>query len=253
MKTFESIENWKNQVAVNQHSQLQVGFVPTMGALHEGHLTLVRQALRENDHCVVSIFLNPTQFNDPKDLQNYPADLDGDLRKLKAEGVDSVFLPKATELYIDDYRYHVDEKQLSMYLCGDRRPGHFRGVLTVVLKLLNLVQAQKAYFGEKDFQQLTLIKGMCEAFFIPTQIIGLPTVRESDGLAMSSRNTRLNIEDRNRAPLFFKSLKEGPDAIAVKSKLTELGFKVDYVKDVDGRRFGAIFMNDVRLIDNVSI
>lgn len=235
-----------------------LGFVPTMGALHPGHLSLVERSRSETDFTVVSIYVNPTQFNNPNDLANYPETLTVDLQLLEAAGVSAVFMPTYELLYPDDYAYEVDEKQFSRELCGEKRPGHFTGVLTVVMKLLNLVKPQKAYFGEKDFQQLSLVKGMVEAFFLETEIIGCPIIREGDGLAMSSRNLNLSRCDRRKAPLFSRLLSnpKGSDE-HIKARLGRAGFEVDYVLTKGRRRFGAVVMGDttapVRLIDNVEV
>lgn len=228
-----------------------MGFVPTMGALHAGHLELVSRARQGNDVVVVSIFVNPTQFNNPEDLTKYPRDLAGDLAKLA--NADFVFLPKYEEIYRDQYRYRVSEHDGSEKLCGKSRPGHFTGVLTVVMKLFQLVQPHNAYFGEKDFQQLSLIRGMAEAFFLPIHIHGVPTVREASGLAMSSRNERLSTEARAHAAKLPHILMEAPTANAAALKLQQEGFTVDYVEDWNGRRFAAVFLEGVRLIDNVSL
>jgi pantoate--beta-alanine ligase len=235
-----------------------VGFVPTMGALHRGHLSLVERSRDETDLTVVSIYVNPTQFTNPNDLTNYPDALTVDLQLLKAVGVSAVFMPTYDSLYPDDYAYEVDEKQFSRELCGANRSGHFTGVLTVVMKLLNLVKPQKAYFGEKDFQQLSLVKGMVEAFFLETEIIGCPIIREDDGLAMSSRNLNLKSGDRRKSPLFNKLLSNAMlSDEEIHTRLGLAGFEVDYVVTKGGRRFGAVVMGDaavpVRLIDNVEV
>ena len=227
------------------------GLVPTMGALHAGHLELVKRSMRENDLTVVSIFVNPTQFNDPKDFEKYPVQVEKDVALLEELGVQYVFLPNYDEMYADQYRYQVTEKEFSQTLCGAHRPGHFDGVLTIVLKLLNLAQANKAYFGEKDFQQLTLIQGMVRSFFISTQIIACPIVRESDGLAMSSRNIRLSSLARKKSAMFPKILNEASSCEDARLQLLEQGFIVDYIEEHSNRRLGAIRIEDVRLIDNV--
>ena len=253
MKVVESSSSWRDERAEQVRTGLTLGLVPTMGALHEGHLSLVRQSRAENDRTVVSIFVNPTQFNDPTDLQRYPRDLQTDVAALRAEGVDFVFEPREVDLYPDDYRYRVSEGKLSIEMEGTDRPGHFGGVLTVVLKLLNIIAADQAYFGEKDWQQLTLVRGMVQAFFMPTTIVACPTVREADGLAISSRNRLLVPADRVRAPRFFQALSTAPSAAAAAQDLRESGFIVDYVEDKNGRRLGAVRLGDVRLIDNVQL
>jgi pantoate--beta-alanine ligase len=231
------------------------GFVPTMGALHDGHLSLLRRARTENARAWASIFVNPAQFNDPGDLSRYPKPLDQDLELLKSAGCDLVFLPRAEEMYRDGYRYRVTENALSHELEGAARPGHFDGVLTVVLKLLLLTRPDRAYFGEKDFQQLQLVEGLVHAFFLDTRIVRCPTLREPDGLAMSSRNRLLSAADRARAPALYRvlarSLAERQPAADAAAALAREGFDVDYVADRDGRRLAAVRLGPVRLIDNV--
>jgi len=183
-----------------------LGFVPTMGALHAGHLSLVRRALDENDACVVSIFVNPTQFDDPGDLAAYPKTFDDDCAMLAELGTPLVLAPTADVLYADGYNVRVSEHADAAELEGRHRPGHFDGMLTVVLKLLNIAGAHRAYFGEKDFQQLRLVRTMVEALFHPTRIVGCPTVREHDGLAMSSRNRYLSPDERRAARALPASL-----------------------------------------------
>ena len=253
MKVFESPSSWRDERTNQVRAGLTLGLVPTMGALHEGHLSLIRRCRAENDRTVVSIFVNPTQFDDPADLEKYPRDLETDLATLRAEGVDFVFQPGEATLYSDAYRYRVSETSLSTEMEGAHRPGHFDGVLTVVLRLLNIIAADRAYFGEKDWQQLMLVRGMGKAFFVPTVIVPCTTVREADGLAISSRNRLLAQEDRMRAPQFFEALSTAPSAAAAAQGLRASGFVVDYVEDRDGRRLGAVRLGDVRLIDNVPL
>jgi pantoate--beta-alanine ligase len=231
------------------------GFVPTMGALHEGHLSLARRARAENARSWASIFVNPAQFDDPGDLTRYPRTLDKDLAMLEGAGCELAFLPRAEEIYPDGYRYRVTENELSLELEGASRPGHFDGVLTVVLKLLLLVRPERAYFGEKDFQQLRLVEGLVRAFFLDTAIVRCPTLREPDGLAMSSRNRLLAPADRVRAPALHRvlerSLAERQGPAETRAALVREGFEVDYVADRDGRRLAAVRIGGVRLIDNV--
>jgi len=224
-----------------------------MGALHAGHQSLLRRAKAENGLAVASIFVNPAQFNDPRDLRHYPRTLAEDVKKLEAEKTDFLLLPSAEDMYPDGYRYRVSENAESGALCGAHRPGHFEGVLTVVLKLLSLVRADRAYFGEKDYQQFHLIKGMAEAFFLGTEIIPCPTLREADGLAMSSRNMLLEPEHRRLAPALHRALRAKAGPAEIKKKLAALGFRPDYVEDRWGRRFAAAKLGKVRLIDNVKI
>lgn len=250
MKLIESATEMR---ALRANLKGSVGFVPTMGALHEGHYSLVERARKECDVVVASIFVNPTQFNDPKDLDKYPRPIEKDLAGLEKAGVDFVFLPRPPDMYTDNYRFEVREKELSKILCGAHRAGHFEGVLTIVLKLFNLVKPTKAYFGEKDFQQLQLITDMSAALFLDLEVVPCATLREPDGLAMSSRNLRLNNQEREIAPLMYRTLKNAPDCAAARRELEQAGFKVDYVEEHWGRRFGAAFLGEVRLIDNVEI
>lgn len=250
MKVITDIADWRSLRAGPEFAGRTVGFVPTMGALHRGHASLLARARRENDLVVLSIFVNPTQFNDPQDLAKYPRTLEADLAV--AEGLaDWVLVPAANAMYPDAYRYRVTETVLSLELEGAHRPGHFDGVLTVVLKLLNLVAPQRAYFGEKDWQQLQLVRGMVADLFLPVEIIACPTVREADGLALSSRNRRLSAAARAQAAAFPRILREAPDAETAAAQLALAGFTVDYVADRDGSRLGAIRLDGVRLIDHV--
>ncbi len=230
-----------------------VGFVPTMGGLHQGHLSLIQRAINENDISVVSVYLNPTQFNDKKDLETYPANFDDDCALLEKAGVDILFAPTYTEMYPDDYRYMLTEKDFSKELCGAKRPGHFDGVLTVVMKLLNIVNPTTAYFGEKDFQQFKLLEGMVRAFFMDVKLVPCPIIREENGLAVSSRNRKLSPEGLTLAPKFHEIL-SGAGSVEEKTvELEKAGFKVDYVTQKENRLYAAVFLEDVRLIDNVEV
>ncbi|MBO9666679.1 MAG: pantoate--beta-alanine ligase [Bdellovibrio sp.] len=239
--------------AWRQKQKGQVGFVPTMGALHSGHEELIKRARSENDVVVLSIFVNPTQFDDAADFEKYPATWEQDLEMAKANNVDAILYPRYPEMYPDNYRYKVTEKEYSNLLDGAHRPGHFDGVLSVVMKLFNIVAPQKAYFGEKDFQQMTLIKGMVESFFMPIEVVPVATVRESDGLAKSSRNMRLTPTEREQAPLIYKTITTAKTAEDAAKSLSAAGFKVDYVTDIGNRRYVAAHLGAVRLIDNVQI
>jgi pantoate--beta-alanine ligase len=230
-----------------------VGFVPTMGALHRGHASLVERCRRENEIVIVSIFVNPSQFNDPKDLERYPRTLDQDLAMLEGLGVDHVFAPASADLYPRGYRYRVETECMTGMMEGAHRPGFFQGVMTVVLKLLNLVRAGRAYFGEKDYQQLQVIAEMTRDFFIPTEIVPCPTVRAESGLAESSRNALLSTDAREKAAGLFRVLTHSADAGSAVACLEAAGFQVDYVEEHWGRRFGAAFLEGVRLIDNVPL
>ncbi len=249
LRTVEEFGAWRKENV----GTLSLGFVPTMGGLHEGHLALVRRSLLENDLTVVSVFLNRTQFDSPADLEAYPADFEEDVAALAKLGVEAIFAPDYDAMYPDDYHYKVGESQSSAELEGEHRPGHFDGVLTVVLKLLNVVQATRAYFGEKDWQQLQLVKGMVEAFFLSTEIVACPTVRDEAGLALSSRNRRLSAQGIKIARRLNQILNTATSAEGAKRELQEAGFEVEYVADREGRRLAAVRLEGVRLIDNVQI
>jgi pantoate--beta-alanine ligase len=230
----------------------KIGFVPTMGALHKGHEKLLEQCKKENDLSILSIFVNPTQFNQEEDFLHYPKTFEEDLRKAQKLSIDLVFAPESkAELYPDDYCYQVTELSFSKKLCGAYRPGHFNGVLTVVLKLLNLTQCHRAYFGEKDFQQLSLIRKMVTSFFLPIEIIGVPTVRNSEGLALSSRNQRLSPQGQELAAQAYHLLSTEPHPLECRRLLEAKGFSVEYLEDIDNRRYIAFYVENVRLIDNV--
>ncbi|MBI5447276.1 MAG: pantoate--beta-alanine ligase [Gammaproteobacteria bacterium] len=251
MNIVTQIKAWQTiRKQFNTHS---LGFIPTMGCLHEGHLSLVDRAKRENDRVVVSIFVNPTQFNQEQDFLSYPNTLEQDTQLLIERHVDYLFLPQASELYSDHYSIKISEETLSAELEGAHRPGHFTGMLTVVLKLLNLIQAHRAYFGEKDYQQLLLVKKMVEALFIPTDIMACDTCRAKNGLALSSRNTRLSPEQQQHAAHLFRLLNSELDINTLQAQLLELGFKIDYVEEKWQRRLAAVWLDGVRLIDNTKI
>jgi pantoate--beta-alanine ligase len=255
-----------------------VGFVPTMGALHEGHASLLRAARAECATVVASIFVNPTQFDRPEDLEKYPRTLDADLRVCDAAGVDVVFAPAVEEMYPRPLACAVEVGRLADHLCGRFRPGHFRGMATVVMKLLQIVQADRAYFGEKDAQQLAIIRRLVADFDVPTTIVGVPTVREPDGLALSSRNVHLTASERQQAPALYRALCEAarqiqsgvtdPAAI-VKQSTKEIpqddGVRLEYLEVVDPEELqpvvrvsgpalvaGALWVGKTRLIDNVT-
>ncbi len=261
-----------------------VGLVPTMGALHEGHLSLIRAARAENDVVVVSIFVNPTQFGPNEDLQQYPRSLERDRELSAAAGADLVFSPSGEEMYPDGYATWVDVERLTEGLCGRSRPGHFRGVCTVVTKLLNICRPDRAYFGEKDAQQLAVVKRMVRDLNLRVEIVACPIVREADGLAMSSRNVRLSGEARAQAPALYRALSVARDLVregkrdgavldaaalnqAIRAMLAEapLG-DVDYVEIVRADDLTpvatiageclialAVRFGDVRLIDNIRV
>jgi len=251
MRVSKTVAEWVDcRRAMNGRT---IGFVPTMGALHRGHSSLVERCRRENDIVVASIFVNPSQFNDPKDLMRYPRTVERDLALLEQLGADDVFMPDTSELYPHGYRFRVEAESITNLMEGVHRPGFFQGVMTVVLKLLNLVRPDRAYFGEKDYQQLMVIREMAADFFIPTEIVFCPTVREESGLAESSRNALLSAEARRKASALFRVLTTVPDVDHAKAVLEKEGFRVDYVEEHWGRRFAAAFLDGVRLIDNVPV
>jgi pantoate--beta-alanine ligase len=188
-----------------------IGLVPTMGFLHEGHLSLVRRCRKENSICIVSIFVNPIQFGQGEDLGSYPRDMDRDLELLEKEKVDFVFAPEPSAMYSPQFSTFVEETDLSRGMCGSSRPGHFRGVCTVVLKLLNIIRPSRAYFGEKDYQQLQVIRRMTDDLNLPLEVVGCPIVRDEDGLAMSSRNMYLSPDERKSALLLNRALSSALD------------------------------------------
>jgi pantoate--beta-alanine ligase len=246
LKTTEQLKSWRKGIDVS------VGFVPTMGALHQGHMSLIEASQSVNDVTVVSIFVNPTQFDQTSDLDKYPNTLEQDLESLEKLGVDAVFLPTFDDMYPDDYAYQLSENDLSNQYCGAHRVGHFDGVLTVVMKLLNLADANRAYFGEKDYQQLTLIQGMVKAFFMDVEIVPCPIIREADGLAMSSRNLRLTTIQRKVAPMLYQALIDADSSLEEKRAwLNAKGFEVDYLEVLDDRLLAAASLGAIRLIDNV--
>ena len=277
MEVFSTIEDirrlrWAEPSAV-------WGFVPTMGFLHEGHLSLVRRARQENEQVGVSIFVNPTQFNDPKDLETYPIDLDRDLALLKKEGVDLVWMPSQDIVYPPDYETFVEVTQVTTVLEGAARPGFFRGVATVVAKLFNVFQPQRTYFGQKDAQQAVVIKRMVQDLNFNVEVIICPTVRKADGLAMSSRNTNLSPDARKKATCLYRTLctaqklfENGErDAEKLRAAMTEVidstdMARLDYVSVahpdtleeltmIEDRALLslAVFFNTVRLIDNMVV
>ncbi len=208
MKTFSSIKETISFLEQKKIAGRSIGFVPTMGALHEGHLALMRQAKKENDLLVVSIFVNPVQFNNTDDLKKYPRTPEADTKKLESVHCDVLFAPDVKEMYPEEVTVQYDFGGLDKVMEGVFRPGHFNGVAVVVKKLFDIIRPDRAYFGEKDFQQLTLIKKLTAEEKVPVEIVPCPIVREPDGLAMSSRNRLLSSEERKVAPFIYKTLQE---------------------------------------------
>ena len=277
MEIIHTIGALKERVATWKSSGLSVGLVPTMGYLHDGHASLMRHAVHENDRVIVSIFINPIQFGANEDLGRYPQDIERDKDLCIQAGVDVIFNPSPSEMYPAGFYTYIDMSVVTDGLCGAKRPGHFRGVCTVVLKLFNITKPDKAYFGQKDAQQLAVIKTMARDLNIDVQIVGLPIIREPDGLAMSSRNTYLNEQERAAAPLLFKALLEAlqiyrqgnTDAQQIKQQIGKVLssnplISVDYIEIVDIDTMQpietinqpalcavAVFIGQTRLIDNI--
>lgn len=271
-ETRAQVKEWKNQ-------GLTVGLVPTMGYLHEGHQSLIKKAVEENDRVVVSVFVNPIQFAPNEDLETYPRDLEADKRLCDSTGADLIFHPTPDEMYPDGFSTHIQMDNLTKELCGKTRPTHFGGVCTVVGKLFNIVQPDKAYFGQKDAQQLAIIKRMVRDLNFDIEIVGCPIIREPDGLAKSSRNTYLNADERKAALILSKAIKLGEELVAdgernaqtiikaMTDKInTEPLARIDYVNVVDALSIEpldvvkgevlvaiAVYIGKTRLIDNFII
>ncbi|WP_454782737.1 pantoate--beta-alanine ligase [Legionella sp. WA2022007384] len=250
MQVFHDLNEWVS-FRKTLSPQSTLGFAPTMGNLHAGHASLFLASQKENHYTVSSLFVNPTQFNQTEDFKHYPRTLDADLKIMEDAGVDFCILPDEQSMYADEYNYRVHEHQLCQLMEGTHRPGHFNGVLTVVMKLLNLAKPHRAYFGEKDYQQYLLIQGMVNAFFMDIEIKACPTIREPSGLAYSSRNNRLNQEQKVLAEEFAQ-LFQHKDLTCeqIIEKLTQKGITVEYVEDHKDRRFAAVRIDNIRLIDN---
>ncbi len=265
----EVIKEWKKQ-------GYSIGLVPTMGYLHEGHGSLIKKAVEENDKVMVSVFVNPIQFGPNEDLETYPRDFDADLKMIESLGADMVFHPEPSDMYASDFSTTVSVAGVSENLCGAKRPGHFNGVCTVVTKLFNLSEADRAYFGQKDAQQLAVVRRMVRDLNVNIEIIGCPIIREDDGLAKSSRNTYLSSEERQAATVLNKALIAGKQmveegeksALAVKTRIEDIiskepHAKIDYVEITDWNSIEpvdiidgsilcaiAVYIGNTRLIDN---
>jgi pantoate--beta-alanine ligase len=274
---IESIAEVRARVAERRDQGASVGFVPTMGALHAGHARLLAHARRDCDVVIVSIFVNPLQFDRPDDLARYPRTLDADLDVCRSQGADIVFAPSVSEMYPVEPFCSVDVGRLGDHLCGKYRPGHFRGVATVVLKLLQIVRPDVAYFGEKDAQQLAVVRRLVSDFDVPVRICGVETVREADGLALSSRNSRLTGEEREKATVLYHALQQArasieaglTDADDIRERARAVvpagaGLTLEYLELVepdtcqpvtcvtgDVIAAGALWVGGTRLIDNV--
>lgn len=277
MKIVKGINELKSYLADSKKDGKRIGLVPTMGALHKGHLSLVERCVKENDVCVVSVFVNPTQFNDKHDLETYPRTLEADCALLEQAGCDFVFAPLVEEMYPEPDMRTFDFGPVMQVMEGAKRPGHFNGVAQVVSKLFYIVEPDNAYFGEKDFQQIAVIRAMVKQLQIPVQINACPIVREADGLALSSRNTRLTPELRAKAPKIARAMRESLELAKTKSVKevhdyvvntlnADPDLEVEYYEIVDGNSLQAIqdwkdtdyavgcitvYCGEVRLIDNI--
>ena len=277
MEISETVIGLKNQLKGYQLKGKTVGFVPTMGALHEGHAELVKRSMSDNDITVVSVFVNPTQFSNPDDLTLYPRTPEKDYSLLESLGVEIVFAPTVEEIYPEPDNRVFHFEGLDRVMEGEFRPGHFNGVAQVVSRLFSIINPDKAYFGEKDFQQLAIVKQMVKQLQMPIEIIGVPIVREENGLAMSSRNQRLTEEEKDNASSIYKVLKESfalskdntPEEISeyVTKEINNVsGLQLEYFSIVDGNKLKnilswnesesvvgciAVFCGEVRLIDNI--
>jgi pantoate--beta-alanine ligase len=277
MIIIRDIKKMSQFSAQKKQSGKKIGLVPTMGALHDGHLSLIRKACQENDVTVVSIFVNPAQFGPKEDLKKYPRDLKKDVFLCSKEKVDAIFFPSSGQMYGKGFKTYINVEGISNKLCGRSRPGHFKGVATVVAKLFNIIRPDSAYFGLKDAQQAVIIKQMAEDLYFPAQINLLPIVREKDGLAMSSRNAYLNEKERSQAPVLSRALNLAEKLIREKernprviiSRMRRLincakDAKVDYIAITDLKAFSplkrikgevlialAVNIGKTRLIDNL--
>lgn len=278
MKVVNSIEELQQYLAVYKDNKKSIGFVPTMGALHKGHVSLVSRCAKENDECVVSVFVNPTQFNDKNDLLTYPRTLDEDCKLLADAGCTVVFAPSVEEMYPEPDTRVFQLGGVAEVMEGLRRPGHFNGVAQIVSKLFDIVTPDNAYFGEKDFQQIAVIRAMVKQLNQSVNIVSCPIIREEDGLAMSSRNTRLTLEQRRKAPVIARTLKESTTFVSSRSVQEVIDYviktinsvpemEVEYYEIVDGFTMQSIrewtettypvgcitvYCGKVRLIDNIA-
>lgn len=276
IKVVSTVDETRAQVKEWRKQGLTVGLVPTMGYLHEGHQSLIKKAVEENDRVVVSVFVNPIQFAPNEDLETYPRDLEADTKLCDSTGADLIFHPAPEEMYPEGFSTHIQMDNLTKELCGKTRPTHFGGVCTVVGKLFNIIQPDKAYFGQKDAQQLAIIKRMVRDLNFDIEIIGCPIIREPDGLAKSSRNTYLNADERKAALILSKSIELGKQLVsegerdaqsiikAMTDKInTEPLARIDYVNVVDALNIEpldtlngevlvaiAVYIGKTRLIDN---
>lgn len=250
MKIFNHLTEWQ-RFRQDIAKDTSLGFVPTMGNLHRGHASLMNQSKLENDLTMASIFVNPTQFNQSTDFIHYPRTLEADLDILDQCGVDYCLIPDEKQMYADAFRFQIHDMSQPLRMEAKHRPGHFTGVLTVVMKLLMLTQPHRAYFGEKDYQQYQLIRDMVAAFYLDLEIKACPTIREESGLAYSSRNNRLNPEQRSRAESFARTFQQKSMSLEqLRTSLEALGLDIEYLEEHEHRRFIVVNIDHIRLIDN---
>lgn len=278
MQIFTEISSIRTHLRQFRNSGTTIGLVPTMGALHSGHIELVRASVRDCDRTIVSVFVNPIQFNNSEDLENYPRTFSKDKKMLEDAGADMIFYPSEKELYPQEPTIDLNFGEMERVMEGKYRPGHFKGVAIVVSKLFNIIQPDRAYFGQKDFQQLQIIKSLKNNLSFPVEVISVPTVREKNGLAMSSRNQRLSKKGKEQASLLYQSLKEAENMIKkevppkkIKNRINVIfkenkAFSLEYFEIVDTRNLRAIetydtldavaiciaaYLEGIRLIDNL--
>ena len=277
-KKIKTIVDLRDELTETRKLKKKISLVPTMGNIHEGHLSLIKNAQKQSDYVVVSIFVNPTQFVAGEDFNEYPRTLNSDIELISKLNVNLVFIPEAIELYPMNNKIstEVSIPELESIYCGKHRPGHFRGVAMIVSKLFNIVQPDIAIFGEKDYQQLLIIRSLVKNLFLPIEIISLPTVREASGLAMSSRNNYLTEPERKKAPMLYECIKTTVNLIINDAKdyeklereaklfLEKAGFKIEYYNICDSETLGpvqgkilvvlaAVWLGKTRLIDNATV
>jgi pantoate--beta-alanine ligase len=279
MEIFHDMQKLRQLLDTKRLERKNIGFVPTMGYLHQGHLSLIKSSAKENDITVLSIYVNPTQFGPNEDLDNYPRDLENDTKIAKEAGADIIFIPNNEMMYIDNHVTYVNVHELTDNLCGLSRPTHFQGVTTIVTKLFNIVQPKRAYFGQKDAQQAIIIKRMVKDLNIPVDIVVCPIIREHDGLAMSSRNTYLNQQERSEATILNESLQKAKmliesgerNSIVIKNTIQSMinskpSANIDYISIVSQETLKdivtikdsiliaiAVKIGKTRLIDNIQM
>lgn len=250
MQIIQNINDWKK---IRQAITQPLGFVPTMGNLHIGHSSLIKKSTEETAQTIVSIFINPTQFNVKEDFNNYPKSLENDIALLENLNIDYLLLPTKEDIYVDNYKFQLQFHESKPGMENLYRPNHFTGVLTVVMKLFNLVKPNVAYFGEKDYQQCMLVHDMVKAMHMDIEIKSCPTIREASGLAYSSRNNRLSSNGKKLADNFAKIFHSNHSMDEIAKQLNSLKIKIEYLTEQYNRRFIAVIIENIRLIDNYAL